>query len=420
MSGLDSEWRDYIRKATFKTKYNLTLRDTDIAYKTLYAAKDVPVFKWLRENPGEWTNDGDRMIAILVLNKFGIKQIQDSTTNKELAQMMMDGIGKPPASYITSCREIATDDYFQWLMKNPTKWTQGDTDTVLYNMGKNLGLGEKFNEIVAKTGVPTDKYNEILHIILQNCVCDANSGTNCGCVKGQNKYFIDKLEYDKKLLDNSIALTNDHVALNKYNSDVATWQGNRDTYKAELLNHRYTTHCGGVFAGPPPCDNGYEGDGEQVCMTVGQREQKCKYSQATIDIKMAEWDRNNKKPQPIPSTARQVDMPTSNMVCCGIDFNNINADTVDISKIRQECSLTVTENNEIVKDASGGGVGDISGNIGAELPTSQNFQDEADSEDEEDGDKTWLYILIAVIVLLVCVSSSISSSLMIGGVALTM
>jgi len=417
MSGLDSEWRGYIRKATFKTKYNLTLRDADLAYKTLYAAKDVPVFKWLRENPGEWTNDGDRMIAILVLNKFGIKQIQDSTTNKELAQMMMDGIGKPPASYITSCREIATDDYFQWLMKNPTKWTEGDRNTVLYNMGANLGLGDKWNEIQAKTGKDS---NEIMHLILQNCVCDASSGSNCGCIKGQNKYFIDKLEYDKKLLDNSIALTNDQVALNKYNSDVAVWQGNRDTYKAEQIKHRHMTHCGAPLTGPPQCPDGYEPDANIGCNppfnTVQSHE--CKYRQATIDIKMAEWDRNNKKPQPIPSTARQVDMPTSKMVCCGIDFNNINADTVDISKIRQECNLTVTENNEIVKDASGGGVGDIGGNVGAELPTSQNFQD--DEEAEEGGDKTWLYILIAVIVLLVCVSSSISSSLMIGGVALTM
>jgi hypothetical protein len=417
MSGLDSEWRGYIRKATFKTKYNLTLRDTDLAYKTLYAAKDVPVFKWLRENPGEWTNDGDRMIAILALNKFGIKQIQDSTTNKELARMMMDGIGKPPASYITSCREIATDDYFQWLMMNPTKWTDGDRNTVLYNFGANLGLGEKYNEIVAKTGLSS---NEIMYMMLQNCVCDANSGSNCGCVKGLNKYFIDKAEYDKKLSDNNLALTNDEVALNKYNSDVAAWQGNRDTYKAEQIKHRHRTHCGAPFTGPPQCPEGYEPDANIGCNPPFNTEQshECKYRQATIDIKMAEWDRNNKKPQPIPSTARQVDMPTSNMVCCGIDFNNINADTVDISKIKQECSLTVSENNVVVTDAKG--AGDIGGNVGADkLPTSQNFQDD-DNEDEEDGDKTWLYILIVVIVLLVCVSSSISSSLMIGGVALTM
>lgn len=429
MSEFDTEWRSYIRLSTFKKKYNLTLREADIAYKSLYEARDIPVFKWLRENSGEWTNDGDRMIAILALNKWGIKQtsdgkaIGDSTTNRELAQVMIDNIAKPPVSYITSCKDIATDEYFKWLMANPTKWTDDDRNTVVYNMGANLGLNEKLNEIVAKTGLYT---NEILYMILQNCVCDTGGGSNCGCTKGLNKYFIDKAEYDKKLLDNSIALTNDQVALNKYNSDVAVWQGNRDAHKAIHTNHRHKTGCGGSFAGPPPCPEGYESEGKIGCILGNTIERQiCKYTQGTIDIKMAEWDRNNKKPQPLPSTARQVDMPKSNIVCCGIDFNNINADTVNISDIKQKCSLEVTENNVVVKDASASGVGDIGGDLDTEnTPTSQNYQEEdkveEDKVEEETGsDNTWLYILIAVIVLIVCSSLSVSSSL-IGGVALNM
>lgn len=440
MSDLPDDFKEAQRYSNYFRVKRMRLSAADLEHKTFYDARNVPVIKWLRENPDRWKEDGDRDVAILILDYWGFRTTtnnknihRDSTTNKELAQTMIDNIQKPPGSYVKSCKDLATDDYWKWIMSNPNQWTGNDRNHVIWHINERFGLRTKYADLVRRLGNPE---NEWLYMMLQDCMCDAKVGPgNCSCTKGMNRYLIEKLEYDKKIAENLAISTNIEAAKNNYNNvTLPDWNSRRADKLSKLTNELWKhTRCGTSTckcSGGTGCQtegkyyenkaqmHGWYKAQSENCNTVFNKRPFCKRTQAQIDADIAEWETANPKPNPPSTVLKQVDIPTSNIVCCGINFSDMTADEIEITDVQQNCSLEVNENDVTVLE--GEGIGAIGGNA---APSSSARDPKAldDDDDDDDEDNTTMYIIIAVIIILLCCScsSALSSILGAGGFVLT-